>query len=175
MVLYDPITKKATAENYNIDRFLVSAKNLQIMANRIMKNDDLCKLLVRNGADALSDGKPLTERERSEAARTNIRTTPVVDKEEEVENILVLQIADIIPSPVRGLVYSFTFDILCNVENWNLEGYIQRPYAIMNELDKLFSNTKMESLGPATFLGATNIKVNERLLGYTMTFVFSEV
>ena len=106
--------------------------------------------------------------------RTNIGVIPIIDKDIEVNTFIAVQITDIVPT-IQGLTYNFVFDILCNTEVWNLDGYNQRPYLIMNELDQLFSNTKMKSLGPATFLGATSLKINEKMLGYTMMFSFSEI
>ena len=174
MPMYDRQTQKATADMYIKDRFINSGKNLQIVADRIIENDVLVKLLTRNGKGALDDGAPVTDAERADAMTKNITTIPVIDKDIDINTLISVQIADIVPIN-QGLTYSLVFDILCNVEVWNLDGYIQRPYAIMNELDQLFANTKMKSMGPATFLGATSLKINERMLGYTMMFSFAEV
>lgn len=174
MPIYDRSTQKANADMYIKDRFINSGENLQIVASRILENDNLVKLLTRNSRNAISDESPVTDKERAEAMAKNITTIPVIDKDIDINTLIAVQIADIVPMN-QGLMYSLVFDILCNVEVWNLNGYIQRPYAIMNELDQMFTNTKMKSMGPATFLGATSLKINERMLGYTMMFSFAEV
>lgn len=174
MPVYDSKTKKATKDMYIKDRFITSGDNLNVIANRLLESDRLIKLLTRNGSDVLTDDRPVTDEERAEAMRTNIGVIPVIDKDIEVNTFIAVQITDIVPT-IQGLTYNFVFDILCNTEVWNLDGYNQRPYLIMNELDQLFSNTKMKSLGPATFLGATSLKINEKMLGYTMMFSFSEI
>jgi len=85
-----------------------------------------------------------------------------------------MQITDIIPMTV-GLSFTLVFDIICNVETWTLDEYIPRPYAIMNELDFLLSDTKVKSIGPATLLGASSLKISETQIGYTVAFNIGEV
>ena len=175
MPIYDRSTGKAMKDAHSQNRFIQAGKNLEIVATRMRRNDDLCKLLVRNGTEALSDGKSLTDEERAKAFSEHISTVPVVDKEEDSKTRVILQIGDIVPMAQQGLMYNLVFDVICDVDNWELDGYTQRPYAIMNELDSVLSNTKMQTWGPVSFLGATSIKINERTLGYTMMFAFSEV
>lgn len=175
MALYDRETNKAIVDINSRGRFVQSGLNLQIIANRLMQNDDLCKLLVRNNSDVLEEDVPLTEKERATVMKDHISTIPVADKSEDVKNYIVVQVADIVPMEPRGLAYHVVFDVVCNVETWNLSNYIQRPYAIMNEIDSILSNTKIKSWGPVSFLGATNVKMNERTLGYTMLFTFAEI
>lgn len=175
MAIYSRENHKATTDIYSENRFIQSGRNLEVVASRILKNENLCKLLVRSGSGVLDDGIPLSEEEKAKAFTDHISTVPVVDKEIAAKNIIVLQIGDIVPMKGRGLVYSLVFDIICNIEDWNLDNYAQRPYAIMNELDAIISNTKMQSWGPAIFLGATSIKINERMLGYTMMFSFADI
>lgn len=174
MPVYDRGTQKMRSQMYIKNRFVSAGENLSIIANRMLDNDELIKLLVRNDSGVREDGTPVTDEEKAKAFKKNISTIPVTDKEINTETKIVLQIADIVPNET-GLSYMIAFDILCNIDIWNLEGYIQRPYAIMNELDQILSDTKIRSLGPATFIGATSLKINERMLGYTMIFQFSEV
>ncbi len=175
MALYDNETKKATVDMHIKGRFVQSGLNLQIIANRLVENDDFCKLLIRDNPDVLNDERELTERERAEVLKNHVSTIPIADKSEDIKNYVVVQIADIVPMEGRGLMYSIVFDVVCNVETWNLSNYIQRPYAIMNEIDYVLSNTKIKSWGPVQFIGATNVKMNERALGYTMLFSFAEI
>lgn len=176
MPVYDSKTKKATVDMYQTDRFIQAGDNLKVLACRMVENEVLCKLLVRNEKSVLADKKPITEKEKTKAFNEHISTIPVLDKAEDSKTTIVLQIGDIVPMQPRGLSYTIVFDIICNIDNWNLDNYIQRPYAIMNELDSILSNTKMSaSWGPTTFLGATSIKINERTLGYTMMFSFAEI
>ena len=174
MPVYDRRTQKATSDMFIQDRFIRSGQNLNIVAERMIKDDKLVKLLTRNGRDVLTDEVDVSEEERADAMQKNVSVIPILDKDIDVNTMISVQISDIVPMQ-QGLVYNLVFDIVCNVEVWNLDGYIQRPYAIMNELDQLFANTKMKSLGPATFLGATSLKINEKLLGYTMMFSFAEI
>lgn len=175
MPIYDRTNNKANVDIYSENRFIQAGKNLEIIANRMLNNDTLCKLLVRNNSDVLTDERPVTDEEKAKAFKEHISMIPVTDKELESKTKIVLQIGDIVPMQPRGLMYNVVFDIMCNVDSWNLDEYIQRPYAIMNELDSILSNTKMQSWGPTTFLGATSIKINERTLGYTMMFAFAEI
>lgn len=174
MPLYDRSTSKMNSQKYIKNRFISAGENLNIIANRMVQNDKLIKLLVRNDKGVLDDETPVTDEEKAIAFQEHISTIPVTDKDIETKTKIVLQIADIIPNET-GLSYNISFDILCNIDVWNLDSPIQRPYAILNEIDEILSDTKIKSLGPVTLIGATSLKINERMLGYTMVFNFAEI
>lgn len=175
MTLYDAKNNnKMTAATNVKNRFIGGAENLEIIAKRLYNNDNLIKLLARNGSDVLEDKRPVTEEERLDVFKNNIITIPVLNKDIQLNNIIAIQIADIVPMKT-GLNYNIAFDVLCNIDTWNLDGYIPRPYQIMNEIDEILTDTKVKSIGPATFLGATSLKINEKMLGYTMVFNIGEI
>lgn len=74
-----------------------------------------------------------------------------------------------------GLSYNISFDILCNVDTWELDGYTSRPMMIMNRIDAIFSDTKMKGIGKMQFLGAAPLKINDKIMGYTMLFNIGEI
>lgn len=174
MSLYNGENQKMTSALYAKNRFLTAGDNLQIIADRITRNDDLCKLLTRYKSDVMKDTEPVSAAERAEVFSKRIRTVATLPKDDEVGAFIVIGIGSITPMGT-GLSYNISFDILCNTDVWNLEDYTARPYYIMNEIDWMLSNTKMKGIGPTTFLGAAPIKINEKLLGYTMLFNVGEI
>lgn len=155
------------------NRFLAGASNFRIIADRLVKNDSLVALMTRNVSSVLADKTKVSNSERA-AMMKQIQTVPVLPKEEGVGSYIIVSMGSITPMGT-GLSYNITFDILCNTDIWNLDGDIPRPYLIMNEIDEMFNDTKMNGIGPTTFIGAAPIKINEKMLGYTMLFNVGEI
>ena len=173
MALYNGENQKMTSALNSKNRFLAGTKNLETIADRIVANEQLTKLLTRYNIDVLSDDKPVTSKERAEMI-TRVRTVPVLPKEEESGAFIIINMGSITPM-TTGLSYNITFDILCNTDVWKLSDYTPRPYYIMNEIDDMFNDTKMRGIGPTSFIGAAPIKVNEKMLGYTMLFNVGDI
>lgn len=175
MALYQGENQKMTGSANSTNRFISGAENLQKIADRIVRNDDLCKLLTRYNQNVLDDETPVTNAERKELLTSRIKTVPVLEKEQEIGAYIIISIGTVTSLGSTGLNYNITFDILCNSDIWSLNGYIPRPYYIMNEIDSMFHDTKMKGIGPMTFMGAAPIKINEKMFGYTMLFNVGDI
>ena len=66
--------------------------------------------------------------------------------------------------------FLLSFDIICSPDVWIMDDYMLRPFKIMHELDTIFNNSKLDSMGPITFVSATQLVINEDLMGYSMFF-----
>lgn len=174
MALYQGENKKQTKSIRSDKRFLVPSNNLRIIAERIQRDDNLCKYLTRYDVRPGWDMKDVTLKERGQVLKEKIRTIPVLEKDTEIGAFIILSIGTILPME-EGLSYNISFDVLCNTEIWKLDDYNTRPLAIMNRIDYLFSDTKVKGIGKMAFLGATPLKINEKMLGYTMLFNIGEI
>ena len=173
MALYQGDNLKQTKTAHKTNRFLTPGKNFEIIAKRIHKNDTLCKLLTRYNDTPLDDKDP-TLNERAEVLNNRVRPIPILEKEDEVGAYILLSTGSIVTMS-EGLSFNISFDILCNTDIWKLQGYHTRPMLIMNEIDAIFSDTKVSGIGKMNFLGATPLKINEKMLGYTMLFNIGEI
>lgn len=174
MALYEGENQKQKASLNSNKRFLVPGKNLRLIAERIQRDDLLCKLLTRYDSEVLNDKVKPTLKERGAVLQDKVRTIPVLEKDEDTGAYIILNVGTV-TTMSAGLSYNISFDILCNTDIWELDGYNTRPLYIMNQLDYLFSDTKVDGIGKMVFLGAVPLKVNEKMLGYTMLFNIGEI
>lgn len=175
MSLYDRDTGKATVTQNKRNRFASIGNNICKIATRFHQDDELVKLLVRNDRSLEGSDKPTAE-ERNKALTKSIITKPVVDKELDLSTFLIIQ-------PIQGLPFGhgasgtklvLSFDIICNFDVWELEGNETRPIAIMNVIERLIGDTKMDSFGMVEFMGFNSIMVDERHAGYHMEYLVGQ-
>jgi len=149
--------------------------NLHTVACRLGSNETLAKLLTIPTRDALS--REVTEEAREALIGEYISIVPIIKKEEEIKNYVIVQFSNFVAtSNPLYKQYFLTFDVICNVDNWLMDDYTPRPYKIMSEIDKEIGETKIHSLGPVEFVGADSLVINEKLSGFTMVYkVVSEI
>jgi hypothetical protein len=170
MSIYNP--DGTLNSSYTPKSFSQIGKDLQLIIDRLMSNDNLCKLLYYADKNALS--KPsLTEDQKYSLIGEYIKVTPLVPKDNDMRSYIVVQFDDFSPNMSSEMVlrdYTLSFDILCNTKIWTLDDYTLRPYAIMHELDKMFNISKLNSLGPINFLGANSLIINEFFMGFSIAY-----
>jgi hypothetical protein len=152
--------------------FTSLAVDLQIIVNKIIKNDTICKLLYYDGPNALLQ-PVLTPEQKSDLMGKNIRVVPVLEKDDEIANLILIQFDNFIPNETDSATYiefMISFDILCYSKNWVLDDYMLRPYKIMSELNTMFNMSKLRSSGPINFIGARSLLINENLTGYSLMY-----
>ena len=172
MGLYDDKTRKTTLAQSLLEgkqSFEDIGCNLSTIAERLMGNEDLMKLLIHTSKDA--EELPLTEEQIQNAFGDQIRIVPAIRKDEGIKNYVIVQFGGFAPVPKTDYKsYIITFDIICNIDNWMMKDYTPRPYKIMSQVNKLMNQTKIDSLGPVSFLGAQNLVINEELSGFTLSY-----
>lgn len=145
--------------------------NLKKVLNRILKNDDLIKLLYYNTPEVTSQPN-LTNEQKVAMINDYIKLVPKLPKDVELKNYLLIQMDQFAAMDGEQVFRTFVlnFDILCNAGNWIMDDYMLRPFKIMHELDSMFNNSKLDSLGPVNFVAANQLVLNEELMGYSMFF-----
>ena len=158
MSVYDRATRKATA--YGQERsFELIGMQLDIITNKILANDKIVKLLINTKKEALADKTPLTQEDRLSVIKDKyITLVPYLPKEEEIKSYLD---------------YTLSIDVLCHRDLWMMSGLCPRPYLIMNELKKEFHMAKLDTWGPAVFVGAPSLVANDSYMGFSMLFSMS--
>lgn len=152
--------------------FTQIGKDLQLIMEKLVTNDNIAKLLYYGEKTALSMAN-LSADQKLLMVNDYIRVVPVLPKDLEAKNYIIIQFDNFSPSDVDAMNYKefiLTFDVFCNSQNWILDDYQLRPYAIMNEIDKLFNLSKLNSSGPINFIGANSIIINENLLGFSLVY-----
>lgn len=153
------------------NNFLDVGYNLKKVLNRILKNDDLIKLLYYNVPDATSQAT-LSNAQKVAMVNDYIKLVPKIPKDVESKNYLIINLDQFstLRDDYNYRTFMLNFDVLCNAEYWIMDDYMLRPFKILHELDSMFNNSKLDSLGPTTFERATQVVLNEELMGYSIFY-----
>lgn len=150
--------------------FLSVEKDLDIIISAICKNQRLLKLLYYTTPDALKRPN-LIDQQMGEVLKNNIKLVPKTYVEDEYRNYLIIKFDNFLTSlnpEFRN--NTIEFDILCNYENWQMDGFALRPFKIMAELDSMFNGARLTGAGLTEFGGATEIVATDQVAGYCIFF-----
>ena len=128
-------------------RFAVMGENTFLIANRIMQNQKICRLLKYQTKDPFKNIDPVTNKEQPdvdglELINRQILIVPkVFDDSTEKMSYIVSVFDDFAVNPLNPDFKNSTvrFDIACPYDEWLLNERSLRPYLIMEEIDKMFN------------------------------------
>lgn len=151
--------------------FLIVDKDLEKIAQKMLTNPRLLKLLYYTEKDCLS--KPtLNATQKLELIDKHIRIIPKLDIEKDCPIFVVITFDNFTPNATNPEYRDCTvnFDILCHPDHWNLGNFQLRPFKIAGELDAMFNKQKMTGIGELQFMGANNLVLNDQLMGLTLIY-----
>lgn len=156
---------------YPHSSFLSVEKDMEIITNKILKNERLKKLLHYTIKDALD--KPNIGDEASlELFGKNIKIVPKLYIDGSVLNYIIINFdnftSNISNPEFRDNIISF--DVICHFDQWQLKGFSLRPYRIAAELDSMFNNKHLTGIGELQFLGANQIILNDEFAGFSLMY-----
>lgn len=159
-------------ENYVYPKssFLSIDKDIDIITNRILKNDRLQKLLFYTTPDALTRPN-LSQAELVGLFDKNIKTVPKLYVDGSVLNYIILSFDNFTPSgnpEFRDNLVSF--DIICHFDQWKLRGSELRPYRIAAEIDTMLNNSRLTGIGKLQFVGCNQLLLNEEFAGLSLVY-----
>ena len=151
--------------------FLSVDKDMNLIVNRILENERLCKMLYYSSADALKR-RELTEEEKLSMFGKNIKIVPKLTVDNEVLQYLCIGFSNFITNPTNPEFRDHTieFDIVCHFDQWTLGDFALRPYKIAAELDTMFNNRKFAGIGLLEFVGATPIMLTDEFGGLCLMY-----
>ena len=159
-------------ENYVYPKssFLSIDKDIDLITNRILKNDRLQKLLFYTTPDALT--KPnLKQEEVIGLFDKNIKTVPKLYIDGSVLNYIILSFDNFTPSgnpEFRDNLISF--DIIFHFDQWKLRGSELRPYRIAAEIDTMLNDSRLTGIGKLQFVGCNQLLLNEEYAGLSLVY-----
>lgn len=160
-------------ENYVFPKssFLSINKDLDIIINRMLKNDRIQKLLYYTNNTPL-DEAALTEDQKLELMANNIKIIPKLQIDNEVLNYIIISFNNFMPNATNPEFRDnmISFDVICHFDQWQLKDFNLRPYRIAAELDAMFNNTHMTGIGTLQFLGCSQLLLNEEFAGITLNY-----
>lgn len=162
---------KIQSYTYPKSSFLSAEKDMNIIIDRIIKNDRLKKMLYYTSRDCLN--KPnLTEDETVSLFGKQIKIVPKLYVDGSVLNYIIISFDNFTRNgnnpEFRDNIIEF--DIICHFDQWHMKDFELRPYKIAAELDSMFDNKRLTGIGKLEFLGANQIILTDEYAGLCVMY-----
>lgn len=148
-------------ENYTFPKssFLSVEKDMGLIAQLILKNERLKKLLYYTTPDCLSKNN-LTQEESISLIKNNIKIVPKLFVDNSIANYIIISFDNFYTNPTNPEFRNniIEFDIVCHFDQWQLKDFQLRPFKIAAELDYMLNNKHLTGIGKVAFIGG-NIEV----------------
>ena len=163
-------------------RFSVMGDNTFRIANRLMKNQRLCRLLKYQTKDPFKEIDPVTGKEQPDVdgvdlIHKQILIVPkVFDDSTEKMSYIISVFDDFTVNQLNPefKVSTVRFDIACPYDEWILNEQSLRPYLIMQEIDMMFNGKELSGIGNLQFYRADNLTLSPWIGGYSMRYKINE-
>jgi hypothetical protein len=162
---------KIQSYTYPKSSFLSAEKDMNIIVDRIMKNDRLKKMLYYTTRDCLDKPK-LTDDETIEMFGKQIKIVPKLYIDGSVLNYMIISFDNFSPNANNPEFRDniIEFDIICHFDQWHMKDFELRPYKIAAELDSMFSGQKLTGIGKLEFLGANQMILTDEYAGLCVMY-----
>lgn len=162
---------KIQSYTYPKSSFLSAEKDMNIIVDRIMKNDRLKKMLYYTTRDCL-DRPKLTEDETIDMFGKQIKIVPKLYVDGSVLNYMIISFDNFSPNANNPEFRDniIEFDIICHFDQWHMKDFELRPYKIAAELDSMFSGQKLTGIGKLEFLGANQMILTDEYAGLCVMY-----
>ena len=147
---------KITTYQYPKSSFLSMDKDMGIIVEMIIKNENLKKMLYYTTPDCLS--KPnLTEDETLSLMGKNIKIVPKLYLDNALQNYVIVRFDNFTPNGENPEFRDniIEFDIVCHFDQWQLRDFQLRPFRIAAEIDSMLNDRHLTGIGTLQFAGAT--------------------
>ena len=162
---------KIETYTYPKSSFLSIEKDMNLIVDRILKNENLKKLLHYTTRDCLKLSN-LTEDQSLELFGKNIRIIPKLNIDGSVLNYIIISFDNFSTNAnnpeFRDNVIEF--DIICHMDQWELSDFALRPYRIAAEIDSMFNNKKLTGIGHLEFMTAKQLLLNDEYSGVCLMY-----
>lgn len=157
-------------------RFAVMGTNVFRVADKLMTNKTLCRLLKYQVRDPLDKDK-YPDVDGIDLLNKQILIIPKIfdDSTEKMSYITAIFTGFSVNSlnPEFKLT-TIRFDIACPYDEWVLDEQSLRPYLIMQEVDTMFNEAKMAGIGRLQFTRAEALTLTPQIGGYSMFYKINE-
>ena len=151
--------------------FLSVEKDMELITNKMLKNERLKRLLFYTTKDAL-DKPDIGEDASLELFGKNIKIVPKLYIDGSVLNYIIISFDNFTPN-AENLEFRdniISFDVICHFDQWQLKGLQLRPYRIAAEIDTLLNGQRLTGIGKLDFLGANQLILNDEYAGISLMY-----
>lgn len=156
-------------------RFAVMGDNVFKVADKLISNQRICRLLKYQVRNPFSESLP--DVDGTELLNKQILITPkLYDADTEKMSYLIFVFDDFVVNSLNPefKVSTVRFDIACPYTEWMLDDNSLRPYLIMEEIDKMFNGAKLSGIGNLQFNRADQLTLSPQISGYSMRYKINE-
>ena len=157
-------------------RFEVMGENAFNIANKLMKNQRLCRLLKYQVRDPFNEDK-FPDVDGIELLNKQIMIVPkIFDDSTEKTSYIVAIFSSFTTNMINPdfKLSTVRFDVACPYDEWVLDGKSLRPYLMMQEIDQMFNGAQMAGIGTLQFVRAESIVLTPQIGGYSMLYQINE-
>lgn len=157
-------------------RFAVMGTNAFNMANKLMQNQRLCRLLKYQVRDPF-DEKKYEDVDGILLLNKQIMITPKIWDESTEKTSYIVALFNSFTTNILNPDYkvdTIGIDVACPYDEWVLNGQSLRPYLIMEEIDRMFNGAQMAGIGTLQFVRADRNVFTSQIGGYTMQYSINE-
>lgn len=165
----------AIDENLTQRRFSIMGTNAFNIANKLMSNQRLCRLLKYQVRDPFED--KYEDVDGVLLLNKQIMITPKIwDESTEKTSYIVALFNSFSTNQINPdyKIDTIGIDVACPYDEWVLNGHSLRPYLIMEEIDKMFNGAQMAGIGTLQFVTAVRTVYTSQIGGYTMVYQINE-
>ena len=163
-------------------RFAVMGDNTFKIANKLMTNQRICRLLKYQTRNPFDEIDPVTGKEQpnvdgADLVNKQILIIPkIFDDSTEKMSYIVAVFDDFVVNQLNPEFKTSTirFDIACPYDEWMLDEKTLRPYLIMQEIDTMFNEQQLAGIGTLQFWRADILSVSAWMGGYSMRYKINE-
>ena len=163
-------------------RFAVMGDNTFKIANKLMSDLEICRLLKYQTKDPFKSIDPVTGREQPDIDGTELINKyiliilKVFDDSTEKMSYIISVFDDFVVNQINPefKISTVRFDIACPYDEWILNNRTLRPYLLMQRIDILFNEKKLAGIGTLQFWRADNLTLTPWLGGYSMRYKINE-
>ena len=157
-------------------RFAVMGTNAFNIANKLMQNQRLCRLLKYQVRDPFDKNK-YEDVDGVLLLNKQIMITPKIWDESTEKTSYIVGLFDTFVTNMLNPDYkidTLSFDVACPYDEWVLSENSLRPYLIMQEIDNTFNGAQMAGIGTLQFVRADRNVFTSQIGGYTMRYSINE-
>ena len=157
-------------------RFSVMGTNAFNMANKLMQNQKICRLLKYQVRDPF-DEKKYENVDGILLLNKQIMITPKIwDESTEKTSYIVALFNNFTVNMLNPdyKIDTIGIEVACPYDEWVLNGTSLRPYLLMEEIDNIFNGAQMSGIGTLQFVRADRTVFTSQIGGYTMQYRINE-
>lgn len=156
--------------------FSVLGDNMFYIANKLMQNQKLCRLLKYQVRDPFNEMK-YADVDGAELINKQILIVPkIYDDSTEKTSYVTAIFTNYIVNHFNPefKISTIRFDVACPYEEWLMDNKSLRPYLIMQEIDTMFNGAKLAGIGTLQFQRADALTLTGEIGGFSMLYQINE-